>query len=108
MGTLAGHPEAGRITFGVPQSAGEVIFHIRSRARSATMAKLVGFLVIGEAMQTNTWTDFINHTAASVGGRIPDAIQADTKGSTIFRKTIIRCRHLRSWRLATDGRMAAA
>ena len=79
LGTLDGHPEAGRITFGAYRNdAGDVIFHIRSRARSATTSKRLGFLAIGDAMQTNTWTDFINNTAAAVGARIPDAIRADT------------------------------
>lgn len=65
LATLAGHPEAGRITFGAYRNpAGEVIFHIRSRARSSTVTKLLGFLAIGDAMQTNTWTDFITNTAA--------------------------------------------
>jgi len=79
LGTLEGHPEAGRITFGAyrnPEDA--VIFHIRSRARSASTAKLIGFLAIGEAMQTNTWTDFINNVAASLGVRIDGPIHAET------------------------------
>ena len=80
LGTLAGHPEAGRITFGAYRNPdGDVILHIRSRARSATTAKRLGFLAIGDAMQTNTWTDFINNTAAAVGARIRDAIVADTQ-----------------------------
>jgi hypothetical protein len=80
LGTLAGHPEAGRITFGAYRNtAGEVIFHIRSQARSSTAVNLVGFLAIGEAMQTNTWTDFINRTAALVGARIDDAVHAETQ-----------------------------
>ena len=80
FGTLAGHPEAGRITFGAYRNrAGDLIFHIRSRARSATTAKRLGFLAIGDAMQMNTWTDFINNTAAAVGAHIPDAIRAETK-----------------------------
>jgi uncharacterized protein (UPF0548 family) len=80
LGTLAGHPEAGRITFGAyrnPES--DVIFHIRSRARSANSVKLIGFMAIGEAMQTNTWTDFINNVAASVGARIDGPIHAETQ-----------------------------
>lgn len=80
LGTLEGHPEAGRITFGAYRNpAGEVIFHIRSRARSATLAKRLGFMAIGDAMQTNTWTDFITNTAAAVGARIHDAIRAETQ-----------------------------
>lgn len=80
LGTLRGHPEAGRITFGAYRNAADdVIFHIRSRARSASASKLFGFLAIGEAMQTNTWTDFINNVAAGVGARIRDVIHAETR-----------------------------
>jgi hypothetical protein len=80
LATLDGHPEAGRITFGSYRNAtGAVIFHIRSRARSTSLLKRMGFLAIGDAMQTNTWTDFIRNTAESVRARIPDAIHADTQ-----------------------------
>ncbi len=79
LGTLDGHPEAGRITFGAYRNrARNVIFHIRSRARSADTVKLLGFLAVGEAMQTDTWTDFINNAAASLGARIEGSIRADT------------------------------
>ncbi len=79
LGTLVGHPEAGRITFGAYRNpAGAVIFHIRSRARSSSTSRLIGFFAIGEAMQTNTWTDFINNTAASAGSRIGQVIHAET------------------------------
>jgi hypothetical protein len=77
--TLAGHPEAGRITFGSYRNDhGDVIFHIRSRARSATALKRLGFLAIGDAMQTNTWADFIRNTALAVNARIEGVIHADT------------------------------
>jgi hypothetical protein len=80
LGTLAGHPEAGRITFGAYRhSRGAVIFHIRSRARAASTTSLLGFLAVGEAMQTTTWTDFINNLAVSVGARIVGAIHAETR-----------------------------
>ena len=80
LGTLAGHPEAGRITFGAYRNpAGDVVFHIRSRARSSSTVKLIGFFAIGDAMQTNTWTDFIKNTAEAVGARIRDAIVAETE-----------------------------
>ena len=80
LATLEGHPEAGRITFGAYRhSTGGVIFHIRSRARSASASTRLGFLAIGDAMQTNTWTDFINQIAADVGATIIDAIHAETE-----------------------------
>jgi hypothetical protein len=79
LATLEGHPEAGRITFGsYRNSAGDVIFHIRSRARSSSTAKRLGFLAVGDAMQTNTWTDFIVGVAAAAGVTIREAIHADT------------------------------
>lgn len=69
FGTLEGHPEAGRITFGCYRDdEGELLFHIRSRARSESLLRLFGFVVVGEAMQTNTWTDFISRTGALARG----------------------------------------
>lgn len=80
LGTLEGHPEAGRITFGAYRNPErDVIFHIRSRARSATTSRLIGFLAIGDAMQTNTWTDFIINVARAVGVTISGVIHADTE-----------------------------
>jgi hypothetical protein len=79
LGTLAGHPEAGRITFGAYRNqADDVVFHIRSRARSSSKKCLLGYLAAGEAMQTNTWTDFINNLAATVGQGVIGAIHAET------------------------------
>jgi hypothetical protein len=80
LATLTGHPEAGRITFGsYRNAAGEVIFHIRSRARSGTALQRLGFLAIGDAMQTNTWADFIRNTAVSVNAHISGSIHADSQ-----------------------------
>lgn len=87
LGTLAGHPEAGRITFGAyrnPNNA--VIFHIRSRARSSSKGSLLGFLAIGDAMQTNTWTDFINNTAALLGAGIDGVIHVEKEKSEETRE----------------------
>jgi hypothetical protein len=80
LGTVAGHPEAGRITFGSYRyDSGDVIFHIRSRARSTTTLQRIGFLAIGDAMQTNTWTDFIRNVAALADASIAGAIHANTE-----------------------------
>jgi hypothetical protein len=80
LGTLEGHPEAGRITFGAYRNGrGDVIFHIRSRARSSSLVRYIGFLIIGDPMQTNTWTDFIDRTAHTVGEGVIGAIHADAQ-----------------------------
>jgi hypothetical protein len=79
LGTLPGHPEAGRITFGAyPNARGDVIFHIRSRARSGSTFHYWGFVTAGEAMQTNTWTEFVLRAAVTAGKGVIGAIHADT------------------------------
>jgi hypothetical protein len=79
LGTLQGHPEAGRITFGAyPNEAGDVVFHIRSRARSSSTSRYAGFMVGGEPMQTTTWTDFIDRVAHEVGDGVIGAIHVET------------------------------
>lgn len=80
IATLPRHPEAGRITFGAYRNArGDVIFHIRSRARSSSRLLRVGFVLGGEGMQTNCWTDFIDRLAATVGDGCQEAIFAETR-----------------------------
>lgn len=79
LATLAGHPEAGRITFGAYRNDyGDVIFHIRSRARSSTRGRYLGFLMLGEAMQTATWTDFVTSVAFTFGEGVIGYVHAET------------------------------
>jgi hypothetical protein len=79
LATLPGHPEAGRITFGAYRNEhGDVIFHIRSRARSGSTFHYVGFVTAGEAMQTNTWTEFVLRAAVTCGEGVMGVIHADT------------------------------
>lgn len=77
--TLRGHPEAGRITFGsYRHENGQVIFHIRSRSRSGDAKFATGFLTLGEAMQTNTWVDFVRTIASTYGKGVLGEVHADT------------------------------
>jgi hypothetical protein len=79
LGTLKGHPEAGRITFGTYRNdRGDVIFHIRSRARASSPLKYAGFVAAGEPMQTNTWTDFVDKVAHTYGEGVVGNIHAET------------------------------
>jgi hypothetical protein len=78
LGTLKGHPEAGKITFGAYRNPhGDVIFHIRSRARSKDVFTYLGFTTVGDPMQTNTWTEFVNRVALTAGDGPLKAIHAD-------------------------------
>lgn len=93
LATIAGHPEAGRITFGAYRDdRGDVLFHIRSRARSSSGLKYVGFLGIGEAMQTRTWTAFVNRVAVAVSRGVAGAIRAETSGCEDEPEEDARCR----------------
>lgn len=79
IGTLPGHPEAGRITFGAYRNRrGDVVMHIRSRARSGSRFHRAGFLGLGDPMQLYCWTDFINAVAAHCGRGIIGSITAET------------------------------
>lgn len=78
LGTVKNHPEAGRITFGsYRNSRRDVIFHIRSRARQGSVLDYAEFNMIGDAMQTNTWTDYINRLAHMLGEGIIGSIHAE-------------------------------
>jgi hypothetical protein len=78
--TLSGHPEAGRITFGsYRHDSGAVVFHIRSRSRSGDAKFAAGFLTIGEAMQTNTWADFVRTVASTYGSGVLGEVHVDTR-----------------------------
>lgn len=80
LGTMRGHPESGRITFGAYRNGrDDVIIHIRSRARSSSATHYAGFLAAGDPMQTNTWTDFIDRLAHTVGDGIIGSISADIR-----------------------------
>ena len=80
MATLPGHPEAGRITFGAyrHEPTGDVIFHIRSLARSSGWFHYAGFIGVGRAMQTNTWTRFIDAVAVDLGDGVAGCVHEET------------------------------
>lgn len=83
LATLKGHPEAGRITFGAYRNKkGDVVFHIRSRARASSSVRYAGFLAVGEPMQTNSWTDFVDRVAHTVGEGVIGVIHAETTETT--------------------------
>lgn len=80
LGTLNGHPEAGRITFGAYRNGrGDVVVHIRSRARASSTTRYIEFLAGGDPMQTNTWVDFINSLSQAVSSGVVDGIRVEQK-----------------------------
>jgi len=80
IGTIKGHPETGRVTFGAYRNPhDDVVFHIRSRARSSSTRRFLGYLLAGEPMQMNVWCELINRTAASVGDGVIGFVMASTK-----------------------------
>lgn len=79
VATLEGHPIAGRITFGAYRNdRGDVIFHIRSRSRSASTLHYLGHALAGEPMQSTNWTDFIDRLSHVAGDGVIGAIHEET------------------------------
>ncbi|WP_435018304.1 DUF1990 family protein [Tundrisphaera sp. TA3] len=78
--TLAGHPEAGRISFKAGRDdQGRVTFQIRSRARSGGMIHYLGFLLLGRSMQARCWIRFIGRVAEACGGRLAGPVRVRTE-----------------------------
>lgn len=77
--TVEGHPEAGRITFGATRDpAGNLLFRIRSRARSSDTVRRLGFKVFGKHIQKQIWLAFITNVAEACGGRLEGEVREDT------------------------------
>lgn len=80
LATLTGHPEAGRITFGAYRNDDrDVVFHIRSRARSSKFWFALGYAALGEALQTSAWADFVWSVACTFGKGVLGVIHAHTE-----------------------------
>ncbi len=80
LATLPGHREAGRITFGAYRNdRNDVIFHIRSRARSSNQSNYLGFLAAGDPMQTCTWSDFVAAVALTFGAGVVGRVVLETE-----------------------------
>lgn len=78
--TMEKHPEAGKITFGAYRNArGDMVFHIRSRARASSYLRYAGFFVAGEPMQLSAWTDYVDRVASAVGAGVRGAVHEETR-----------------------------
>jgi hypothetical protein len=45
--------------------------------------RLVGFLFAGDAMQTTTWTDFINRVAATAGSGVVARVHVEKRRAEV-------------------------
>jgi anti-anti-sigma regulatory factor len=72
--TLAGHLEAGWITFSAREDAGCTVFQVASLARTADPAYEVGFVLFGHAQQERFWRGTLNNLAQHFG--VPAQVQA--------------------------------
>ncbi len=77
--TLAGHPEAGRITFASYREDGRLFVRIRSRTRQAGILKYLGFLLMGKQLQARCWIRFLWKLAETLGGTLDGPVRVATK-----------------------------
>lgn len=77
--TIAGHLEAGRITFGTyHDEQSRLVFHIRSRSTINGFFHYLGYRLVGMQIQERIWVTFVERVAEAVGGRIVDKVQVET------------------------------
>ena len=76
--TLDGHFEAGRITFGAYRENNEVVALIRSRARSAGRLRHIGYLLLGQKLQEQTWRIFLENVVEKIGAQQSGEIEVTT------------------------------
>ncbi len=76
--TLEDHFEAGRITFGSWREDGQLLFKIRSRARTRSKPLLLGWAAGGWKAQEESWKQFIKNLAEACGATIPGEIHEET------------------------------
>ncbi|GAB4437395.1 MAG: DUF1990 family protein [Chloroflexi bacterium OHK40] len=82
--TLAGHPEAGQITFAVqksPVAEGALRFQIRSWARSRDMLVSLTYREgkIGKELQKNAWVTFCERVVKASGGQSLGEVTVETE-----------------------------
>ena len=77
--TLEGHFEAGRITFGAHEENENLVFHIRSRARTVDRVRHLGYKLFGHKFQEKTWVTFIERVAEKIGGEIIGQVAVETQ-----------------------------
>jgi hypothetical protein len=76
--TLAGHPEAGQISFGCERHGKVLRLKITSRARAASFIDLCGYWVAGRKLQTHLWREFLTRAASLSGGKLEGPVTATT------------------------------
>jgi len=81
METLEGHPEAGRITFRVRDTANGRLAEIESLARSRDGLVNVAYNVlgIGKAVQTQVWITFLQRLSGLMGGDASIDVTVETE-----------------------------
>lgn len=78
--TIAGHLEAGRITFGAyHDEKSRLVFHIRSRSTINGPIRYLGYRLVGMPIQERIWVTFVERVAQAVGGRIVDEVHVETQ-----------------------------
>jgi hypothetical protein len=78
--TIAGHLEAGRITFGAYRDEeNRLVFHIRSRSTINGPIRYLGYRLIGMPIQERIWVTFVERVTQAVGGKVVGQVCVETR-----------------------------
>ncbi|HEU4407814.1 MAG TPA: DUF1990 family protein [Polyangiaceae bacterium] len=76
LATLEGHPLAGAVRFvAEPAGEGALRFEVQTCYRAATLADLVMMETLGGALQSYTWTSFVEALVERSGGRAEGGVE---------------------------------
>ena len=79
--TLQGHPLAGAVRFLCQPMGATVRFQVEVFDRAATMLDFIAMRVLGDALQSHTWTHVVESVVEHSGGSAPEGVQHD--GATL-------------------------
>ena len=77
--TMEGHFEAGRITFGAYYENENLMLRIHSRARSAGRLRHIGYKMLGQKLQEQTWRIFLERVVEEIGGKLIGEVEVLTE-----------------------------
>ena len=77
--TLEGHPLAGAVRFSTAPEGSRIRFQVEVFDRAANMIDLVAMRTLGDRLQSQTWTQVVEHVVGLSGGRAAAGVQHESR-----------------------------
>lgn len=77
--TLEGHPLAGAVHFSTMPEGSRIRFQVEVFDRAANMLDLIAMRALGDRLQSQTWTEVVEHVIQLSGGRASAGVQHESR-----------------------------